>query len=174
MKITSITVPHEKFALLVACSMLAGCAHSSVMDLDANTVQVSANAAPVCGAEGAQRVTSRLAAIETIKHGFDRYVILGAQAGTTQQYAGTTPLVANSYGNGSATVFGNTGIYQGQSTTYFSGGTPIILNRHNQALQVRMFKADDPQAVNALDARRALGPNWPKLVARGTVATCAE
>ena len=88
--------------------------------------------------------------------------------------AGSTPIVANSYGSGTATVIGNTGTFQGSSTTYYSGGTPIILNRHNQALQVRMFKADDPQAVNALDARRALGHDWPKLVAKGTVATCAE
>lgn len=122
MEISSNRVGRAKFALLSLCYLLAGCAHSSVLDLDANTVQVSANAAPVCGAEGAQRATSRLAAIETIKHGFDRYVILGAQADTTQQYAGSTPIVANFYGSGTATVIGNTGTFQGSSTTYYSGG----------------------------------------------------
>ena len=78
--------------LLAFCGLLTACAHSSVMDLDSNTVQVSANTAPVCGSEGAQRVTTRLAAIETIKHGFDSYVILGSQAGSTLQYAGSTHL----------------------------------------------------------------------------------
>lgn len=163
-----------KIAISTLCILLAACSHSSVLDLDANTVQVSANAAPICGAEGAQKVTTRLAAIETIKHGFDRYIVLGSQAGTTPQYAGTTPLVANSYGSGTVTTYGNTGTFQAQSTTQYSGGTPIILNRHNQALQVRMFKADDPQAVNALDAKRILGSDWRKLVAKGTVATCVE
>ena len=164
----------SKLLALTGCCYLAGCAHPSVMDLDANTVQVSTNAAPICGGEGAQKAAVKLAAIETIKHGFDRYIILGAQAATTQQYAGSTPIVANSYGSGTVTTLGNSAAFQSQSTTYVTGGTPIILNRHNQALQVRMYAATDPQAINAIDARRILGAEWQKLVAKGTVTTCTE
>lgn len=164
----------DRMISLAGALFLSACAHPSVMDLDATTIQVSANTGLICGAEGAQRVTTKLAAIETIKHGFDSYVILGSQAGTTQQYAGMTPLVANSNGTGTATIFGNTGTFQGQSTTTYTGGTPIIVNRHQQALQVKMFRTGDPQAANALIARRMLGPDWSKLVAKGSVATCAE
>lgn len=32
--------------------LLAGCASSSVMDLDSNTIQVSTSAAPACGGPG--------------------------------------------------------------------------------------------------------------------------
>jgi hypothetical protein len=142
------------------------------MDLDANTVQISTSAAPVCGAQGAQQVATTRAAIETITRGYDRYVILGAQAQNNVGVVGYTPITANSYGSGTVNAYGNTATYNGQTNTFVTGGQPIIAGSHDQALTIRMFGASDPQGANAVDARHVLGPDWQKIVAKGPKATC--
>jgi hypothetical protein len=142
------------------------------MDLDSRTIMVSTTAAPACGSTGTQQYTIRIAAVETIKHGYDKYVILGSQSSETPQLVGRTPIVANTYGNGTATSFGNTTNYNGTATTYLSGGDAIIANRHNQSVQVHMFRNDDPDSANALDARKILGPSWSKMVAQNSPFTC--
>ena len=65
---------------ILSAFLLGGCASSSVMQLDSNTVQITTSAAPVCGSQGAQQVAQKRAAYETLKRGFDRYMIVGAQA----------------------------------------------------------------------------------------------
>jgi hypothetical protein len=158
--------------MLVASMHLIGCASSSVMDLDANTVQISTSAAPVCGAQGAQQVATTRAAIETINRGYDRYVILGADAQNSVGVVGYTPVIANTYTNGNINAYGNTATYSGQSNTFVSGGQPIIAGSHDQALTIRMFGANDPQGANAVDARRVLGPDWQKIILKGPKGTC--
>ena len=158
---------HCAFAVL-----LGACASSSVMDLDSNTIQISTTAAPACGQQGAQQVAVKRAAIETLQRGYDSYVILGAQAQNNVGVVGYTPITANTYGTGTINSYGNTATYNGQANTYVSGGQPIIGGSHDQALQVRMFHATDPEAANAVDARRTLGPDWKKIVAKGPSATC--
>lgn len=157
----------------VTCgALLTACASSSVMDLDANTIKISTSAAPVCGAQGAQEVASKRAAIETINRGFDRYVILGAAAQNNVGVVGHTPITANTYESGNVNVYGNRATYNGQSNTYVTGGQPIIGGTHDQALAVRMFAANDPNGQNAIDARRVLGPDWQKIAAKGGGMTC--
>jgi hypothetical protein len=39
---------------LSGCLALAGCVHTSVMQLDANTAEITVSGAPVCGDTGAQ------------------------------------------------------------------------------------------------------------------------
>lgn len=151
---------------------LAGCANSSVMDLNANTVQISTSAAPVCGAQGAQQVAQHRAAYETLKRGFDSYVIVGAQAQNNVGVVGYTPLTANTNTNGSLDSFGNSVTYSGNSRTSFSGGEPIIGGTHDQALAVHMFHVGEPGSENAVDARRVLGPEWQKILVKGPGATC--
>lgn len=158
---------------LFCCGLfLAGCASSSVMDLDSSTVQISTRAAEVCGPQGAQRVATRQAALETLKHGFDRYIVTAAKANSDSRFAGFTPLVANTYGSGSISGYGNYATVNGYSNTTFTGGQPIIVQHHNQDLIVRMFKADDPVGANAIDARSTLGPDWQKQLAKGPGVTC--
>ena len=43
---------------------------------------------------------------------------------------------------------------------------------HDQSLTVRLFREGDPAGANAVDARRVLGPDWLKLVAKGPEHTC--
>jgi hypothetical protein len=61
-------------------AFLAGCASANVMNLDANTVQVSAGAAPACGAAGAQQFAIKTAAYETLKRGYEARHMTGWQA----------------------------------------------------------------------------------------------
>lgn len=149
-----------------------GCARSSVMDLDSNTVQISTSAARVCGQQGAQQVATRRAAIETLKRGYDKYVILGAGYENDLRVVGQTPVVANTMGSATVNAYGNNAYVNGQSTTTYSGGQPIYGGHHNQSLTVRMFRASDPGAENAIDARRVLGPNWQEELSSSSTGTC--
>ena len=69
-----------KMGVSIFSLLLGACASSSVMQLESNTIQVSTSAAPACGSQGAQQVAIKRAAIESLQRGFDRYLILGAQA----------------------------------------------------------------------------------------------
>lgn len=152
--------------------MLGACASSSVLDVDSNTIMVSTSAAPACGKQGAQEVAMKRAAYETLRRGYDRYVILGAQAQNNVGVVGHTPLVANTYSSGTINSYGNMGTYSGTSNTYVTGGQPIIGGSHDQDLAVRMYRTTDPGADRAVDARQVLGPEWQKIVSKGPGSTC--
>lgn len=139
------------FTLLVA-SMLTACARSAVMPLQADMIQVSTSAAPVCGPTGALKVALRQVAIETINRGYDSFIIIGARQGS--QITGFTPVTATTVGN----------------TFMLSGGHP--LRRHNQGIVAKLFKAGDPAGAKAISARATLGKDWPKIVKQGTTTTC--
>lgn len=143
---------------------LSGCVGTSVMPVSGNTFEITASAAPVCGAIGAQSVASRDAAIATIRNGFDAYIILGGQAQDNVGVVGYTPETANTYEL--VTPYGAT------STTTYSGGYPIVAGTHDQAITVQMFHDDDPGAANAIQARTTLGPNWQDVAANGFPKTC--
>ena len=162
----------QTFNLAFAALLLTGCASASVMNLDANTVQVSAGAAPACGASGAQQFAVKTAAYETLKRGFDKYIIMGAQATAHDRLAGFTPTYANTSGSGTYSYYGNTGYYNGTANTTITGGEPIVMTEHGQNLVVKMFRANDPAAANAVDAKTALGPEWQKILAKGPGITC--
>lgn len=66
-------------ALLIG---LGGCAFNSVQQLSTDTFQVSVTSAPICGRDGASKVSQQIAAIETIKRGRDRFLIVNAQSGS--------------------------------------------------------------------------------------------
>lgn len=70
------------FMALLATSLVGACAQTSVQTLSANTFQVSATTAPACGRAGAADVTSKLAAIQVIRMGGDRYVLQNPQTGS--------------------------------------------------------------------------------------------
>ena len=122
-------------------ALLTGCASASVMNLDANTVQVSAGAAPACGAVGAQNYAVKTAAYETLRRGYDKYIIGGAQATSQTRFSGYTPMYANSYGN----------------STMITGGEPIMMTEHGQNLVVHMFHTSDQGAENGVNRRCGIG-----------------
>ena len=56
--------------------------------------------------------------------------------------------------------------------SYVPGGQPIIGGTHDQKLAIRMFRAADPGAARAVDARQILGPDWQKALEKGPGHTC--
>lgn len=150
------------FIMLASALALAGCARSEAVRTSANTMIIQTGAAPICGGTGALRVSQQLAAIETIKAGYDRYIINSGQA----QNNVTVSQMPGSY-NTTGTYGG--GMYQGR-TTYQPGPT-IVAGSHDQGLAVVMFREGEPGAQQAISAREMLGPEWPDKVKSG-VRTC--
>lgn len=146
---------------------VAGCARSSVIPMSVDTFQITTGAAPVCGMVGAQSVAARQAAVETIRRGYDKFVIMNGGYQNNVGVVGYTPVTAQT--NGSASVYGNTAY--GSSNTTYSGGQPIIAGSHNQALVVKMFRDADPAGANAIPARAQLGPKWQEAI-QTDASTC--
>ncbi|RUV07434.1 hypothetical protein EOA79_04515 [Mesorhizobium sp. M1A.F.Ca.IN.020.03.2.1] len=153
-----------KTALALCTTLIvSGCAGTSVVQTSGNTAIVTARAAPVCGGVGAERVAVREAAIETIKAGFDKYIIYDAAAQNT---------VTATQMPGTYTTMGTVNGGMLNATTTYQPGPTIYSGNHSQAFAIKMFKASDPAGANAVDARTTLGPEWPKLIKQGSLTTC--
>jgi hypothetical protein len=61
-------------------TILSGCAVTKVQPLTKNSFSVSTAAAPACGQAGASMVANRVASIEVIKRGGDRFFYTRAQS----------------------------------------------------------------------------------------------
>ena len=151
---------------------LAGCASSSVLDVASDTIQISTSAARVCGQSGAQAVASKRAAIETLKRGYDGYMIVGGDYQNNVRVVVTTPVTANTQTTGVINDYGNQATFSGQSTTNYSGGYPIVGGRHQQALTIRMFHGGDPGSERAVNAKGVLGPDWQEQIQSSSRGTC--
>ena len=84
-----------KRILIVVALALAGCSHTSVIPMSQDTVQINTTASLDCGPDGAQRVAFKQAAAETIRRGYDRFIIQQSQGATdvTVNYIGLRPVV---------------------------------------------------------------------------------
>ncbi|ATU90627.1 hypothetical protein [Phyllobacterium zundukense] len=153
---------------LLPCVFLGACAASNTIRTSADTAIVQTSAAPVCGGIGAAKVAQKQAAIETLKAGYDRYMIAGASA-ANNVHVSQMPGYYQTYGT--ATAYGNMATYQG-TTSYVPGAT-IVSGTHDQGFAIKMLKNTDPGASQAISARETLGPKWPELVKAGAVHTCA-
>lgn len=99
---------------------VTGCAGTEAIRTSQNSAIVKASAAPACGGLGAARVAQAAAASETIRAGYDRYIITGsAEANnvTVTQLPGTV----NTYG--SVTYGGGYGSYR--ATSFYSPGSTV-------------------------------------------------
>lgn len=146
---------------------LSACASTTSTPVARDTLLVSSSAAPVCGRQGAQKVAFQQAAVETLRRGFDKFVIVGAQQDSDVRVVGTTPIYGTS--NISGGVMGSTFYGTGTSTVY--GGQPIYGGSHDQEFAIRMFSYRDPGAEDAIDARSELGPEWIEKIKEDKV-TC--
>lgn len=145
--------------------ILGGCAQTDTMRVSANTVIINTSAAPICGSVGAARVAQKMAAIETIRAGYDRYVIMGAQRSSD---VSSVQMPGHYDTSGRVSPYGSF-----SATTTYTPGPTIITGGHNQSLAVRMLKEGDHGSGNALSARAELGPKWEALVKSG-LATCSQ
>jgi len=153
----------KTFVTLTAMGFaLSSCVQSNAMRVSQNAVIIQTSAAPVCGNIGAAKVAQKQAAIETIKAGYDSYIITSAAAAnnvTASQMPGTyqTYGTVNSYGG-----YGSV-----NATTTYTPGPVIYSGTHDQSIGVRMFKQGEPGSGQAVSARDVLGPKWAVIVKDG-------
>ncbi len=146
---------------------LTACVSTDATPIAQDAVVVSSSAAPVCGQQGARKIAFARAATETLRRGYDKFIIVGGQAESDIRIVGTTPVygTTNVQGNLTGSTFYGTG-----STTVY-GGQPIYGGRHKQDFVIKMFRYSDAGAANALDARAELGPEWEKKIQQNRI-TC--
>jgi len=157
----------KKISALLAAAWISGCAGAQAIRTSQNTMIIQASAAPACGPQGAAKVAQTSAAIETIRAGFDRYIIVGAHAANNVQII---------QGIGTATTYGTvtssrhgTSTYRG--TTFYSPGPTYRAGSHDQSFAIQMFKDGEPGAEQAISARQILGADWKERVEK-RVLTC--
>ena len=155
------------YAIAAAALLACGCASTSVMPISQNEIVLTTSAAPVCGASGSGQVAGRMAAVETLRRGFERYLIGGAQSQNNVRATVMPP--TSSYTTGQASVYGNTAY--GSSTTNYYGGGVMYSGTNDTSLRVLMLKPGDPGFENGVDARTTLGSDWAKFVKEG-ISTC--
>jgi hypothetical protein len=154
---------------LVLSVTVIGCARSTVTPVARNQIMINTSAAPACGSDGAVKVAGQLAAIETLRRGYERYMIVGSGIQDNTRMIMTGPTYAQTRGN--AYTMGN--MAYGSATTRYGGQQMMWTGKHNAQMNVVMFNPDDPGYENAIDAKSILGPEWNKLVADG-ISTCME
>ena len=156
--------------ILVVCGMvLSSCAATNVTPISRNQFPIQTSAAPACGRTGAAKVAVRMAAVETIRRGYQRFVVLNASTQNNVSVLRTGPTYATTTGN--ATIYGNTAY--GNATTTYGGQQTLILGSNDSDLNVLALNPSDRGFQNGIDAKRELGPKWEELVKSG-VRTCTD
>lgn len=144
---------------------LSACAKTSVTPIANNQFLLSASAAPACGRSGAAKVAAKMAAVETLRNGYPRFIILGAGSSSNVRAISTGPTHARTYGN--VDPYGN---YSSQTT--FAGGGPMFYGTNDADLRVLMLKPGDQGYSQGVDAKKTLGENWKEIAEKG-VQTCS-
>ncbi|MGR3621355.1 hypothetical protein [Pseudophaeobacter sp.] len=57
--------------------VMAACAQSSIQPMSKDTFKIATTAAPACGPNGARNVAFKTAALEVIRQGGDKFVLVG-------------------------------------------------------------------------------------------------
>lgn len=126
---------------LASCLFLVACAETSIQPLSQSSFKVSTETE--CGAKTTREIAFKNAAIEVIKRGADKFIIVGDNSGSK--------------------------VTGGQFTTY---GGFIAYENNMQDIVVQIVRKGEPRYSDALSAREALGPDWEKIVAKGMPQTC--
>jgi hypothetical protein len=126
---------------LASCLFLAACAETSIQPLSQSSFKVSTETE--CGAKTTREIAFKNAAIEVIKRGADKFIIVGDNSGSK--------------------------LTGGQFTTY---GGFIAYENNMQDIVVQIVRKGEPRYSDALSAREALGADWEKIVAKGMPQTC--
>jgi hypothetical protein len=158
----------KKYLSIVMALLATGCTTTSVTPVARNQVIISTSAAPVCGRAGATKVASRMAAVETIRRGYQRFIILGAASDSNVSTYRTGP--THAYTTGRVSTYGNTSY--GNATTTFGGGQTIFVGSNDADLSVLMINPGEQGFNNGVDAKSELGPKWEQAVKNG-IKTCS-
>ena len=158
-----------KFVALAMSLIVAGCAETTVTPISRNQIMISTSAEAECGTSGAMKVATKMAAIETLRRGYERYIIAGADAQSNVSAVSLAPTYATT--SSTYDVYGDS-IY-GNSYTDFGGGGLMMVGTNDAGLHVVMFKRGERGFNDAVDAKAQLGSDWQKLVKDG-VNTCTD
>ena len=152
-----------KCVLLIAVSAatVAGCARSSITPVARNQALINTSAAPVCGTDGAAAVAAQMAAVATIRQGYERYVIAGGNVQDNTRVFVTGPTHATT--TGSVSAFGNAAY--GRSTTTYGGRQMMVGGRNNAQVGLVMFNSGDRVMTTLSMPKPFLAPTgakrWP-------------
>lgn len=124
--------------------------------LAANTYRIDVRANAYTTPDRARKIALVRCADLTLRDGYDRFIIVGADSQELQQFAGFMPGYYSSSTNATARMVGNA--VKGSATTsgFYTPATPLILNEPRVAFVVRMVRPDDPEYANGLDARQII------------------
>ena len=142
--------------LLLLPVALAGCARTSTAPVGDDTIEITVHVATICDARDAERLARRHAAAETIRRGFDDYIVIGSVGGDHVAY--DAPATART------TLDGDSG------RTLLSEDAPLLA--HHRMLTVRMFRAGEGDSAATVSARAVLGDEWEAIAAKGAQNTC--
>ncbi|NDW53287.1 hypothetical protein [Aliiroseovarius sp. PrR006] len=145
------------FAFTLAA--LAGCQSNSGLE---SQFLLRTSTVTACGPAAAARVEQELAAVETLRRGYDRFQILRNTVANSTRASVTGPTHANPY----ATVDTSSTSANG-NVTYFGNQRVAMSGAHEAMMYVQMFKPRDRGYKTATDARAVLGADWKAIVARG-------
>lgn len=129
--------------LLAAMLPLVGCVQTSELPMAANVVRLESSAGGIVGRARAPKETLRRAAEMTLAKGYTHFVLADVNSSTDTFYAGSSP--------GQVSVHGNTATVR--------PGSPRYGSRTSVGVTVVMYRASDPQAASALNAREVLAAN---------------
>ena len=149
-------------AAVVVILGLVACARTEIVPTSKNQAVISTSAPPVCGTDGALRVAYQMAAVATLRQGYERFSL--SDVGTDSNVQVHTIPGSTSYTTGTVSAVG--GIAVGNFQTY-TPPTTIITGRNSAQMQVFMMNSEDPGYQNALDAKHVLGPDWQEKVVDG-------
>ncbi len=151
------SIPRVLRAMLLALPIvLAGCARTNTAPVDENTIEITVHVPAICGARDAERLALRHAAVETIRRGFDDYIVIGTVGGDHAIHTG--PATARTMLDG------------GRERTLFSDEAPLL--GHHRLLAVRMFRTGESTGAALVSARAVLGDEWEAIAAKGASNTC--
>ena len=142
--------------LVAVLGVMTGCARTSTVPLDADTVEITVRVGTICDAGDADRLARRQAAVETVRRGFEDYVVIDSVGGDHVAGEASTAARANLYGADTGPLF--------------SEDAPLLA--HHRVLTVRMFRAGEGDSAASVSARAVLGSDWEMLVTRSAPATC--
>lgn len=142
--------------LVVLAGIATGCARTSAVPVGADTIQIAVRVATICDAADADRLARRQAAVETIRRGYQDFVVIDSVGGDHAAEHAPETARTNLFGAG--------------ATPLFSEHAPLLA--HHRVLTVRMFLAGQGESATTVSARAVLGDDWEARVTKGAPTTC--
>ena len=138
-------------------ALLAACEASTTTRLSQNIVRIDVSKARACSPSEASELVNRLSAVETIRLGYDKYFISLKDAEDNIRIVDASYETRGTWGTGSGYT----------STTPFFDGTQDV------ELAAIMYKNNEIESVNAIDARATLGSEWQNIATKGIPNNCS-